>query len=217
MEFLEKPPPWLTDALPEGLRDLLDKGGWWVLLGFAALVILLILWALLSRLVGALFGRRPVLLAPDELQERLADYPPPTTRSGRDQLTYEGLPVRLRLVVLAPAGKEHGITSEAVGPILERVVPGLGSIATHDQAQIRIWPSHLSYEGFAQRFHRNTPLPAGEYEPSPWIPLAGRAKLGRVQVLVGLALWAERATTLRRRTLEPHEWALALRVKQREA
>jgi hypothetical protein len=213
MELLEKPPPWLTDALPESVRDLLDKGGWWVLLGFAALVILLIVWALLSRLGSALFGRRAAAKPREELQERLADYPPPATRPGANRLIYEGLPVRLRLVVLASAGKEQGINPELVGAILDRVVPGLGPIARQDQARVRIWPPHLSYEGFAQTFHRNTPLPAGEHEPSSWIPLAGRAKLGGVQVLVGLGLWAENETTLKRRTLEPHEWALALRIK----
>jgi hypothetical protein len=216
MDFLQKPPPWLTDALPESARDLLDHGGWWVLLGFVALVILLLVWAILSRLGHALFGRRPMPAPKDDLTEDLAALPALTT-PGPNRLMYEGVPVRLRLLVLAPAGKEVGINPATVFQLLDRVVPGLGAIAAHDQAKVRIWPPHLSYEGFAQTFHRSTPRPEGENNVSQWIPLAGRAKIGNQQVLIGLAVWTDSATTLARRTLEPHEWPLVFRIKPHEA
>jgi hypothetical protein len=215
MEFLEKPPRWLTDLLPQSANDLLDQGGWWVVLGFVALVVLLIVWAILARLGHALFGRRPEPPPQLDLTENLAAYPPLTTPAGPDRLTYEGLPVRLRLVVVAPAGKDFGINRKRALELLERLVPGLAEIAEDDQPRVRIWPPQHSYEGFSVTFHRNTPLPEGEGNLSQWIPVAGRAKIGAQPVLLGLVLWAEDQTTLTRRTLEPHEWPIALRIKPR--
>jgi hypothetical protein len=217
MDFLDKPPRWLTDRLPETARDLLEGGGWWVVLGFVALVVLLLTTALLGRLARAVFGRRRAPVPRDDLEEKLAEYPPPATLPSRRQLTYEGISVRLRLVVVAAVGKDHAIDPASAYRLLDQVLPGLGSIAAHDQAQVRVWPNQVSSEGFRVTFHRSTPVPEGEGQPSHWIPLAGRAKVAGQHVLIGLALWTADKTTLSRRTLEPHQWALALRIKPREA
>jgi hypothetical protein len=215
MEFLHKPPRWLMDLLPESARDLLDQGGWWVVLGFAALVVLLIVWAILARLGRLLFGRRRETPPTDDLAENLTAYRPPANARGPTELTYEGLPVRLRLVVAAAAGRDFGLQSKSVMPLLDRVVPGLREIAEDDRPRIRVWPAQHSYEGFRITFHRSTPLPEGEGNPSQWIPVAGRAVIGSQPILLGLALWSEEKTTLARRTLEPHEWPLVLRIKSR--
>jgi len=217
MEFLEKPPLWLMDLLPQSARDLLEAGGWWVVLGFAVLAILLIAWALLARLGRALFGRRPVPPPERDLTEDLAALGPPTTRAGPDRLTYEGLPVRVRLIVVAPTAKDVGISRALVPKLLERLLPGLSEIVVDDEPRVRIWPGQHSYDGFAVTFHRSTPLPEGEGKQSQWIPVAGRAKIGPQPLLLGLVLWAEEPTTLTRRTLEPHEWSVALRIKPRRA
>jgi hypothetical protein len=213
MEFLQKPPPWLTNLLPESARDLLNGGGWWVVLGFFALALLLVVFAMLGRITRALVGRRPTPPPKENLEEVLASYPPLTAPPSKQRLTYEGLPVRLRLVVLAPAGKDAVIDPQTVFQLLDRVLPGLGAVGKHDQARVRIWPARHSFEGFGVTFHRNTPLPEGENQPSHWIPLAGRVKLGTQSVLLGLALWTTEKSTLARRTLEPHQWPLALRIK----
>ena len=48
----------LTETLPPGVRDFLDAGGWWLVLGVLGLVILLVLWAILDR-AWRFFRRKP--------------------------------------------------------------------------------------------------------------------------------------------------------------
>jgi hypothetical protein len=46
--------------------------------------------------------------------------------------------------------------------------------------------------------------------------VAGRAKMANHSILVGLGLQALNPTTVGRKTLAPHEWATALRIRVRE-
>ncbi len=207
---LGKPPQWLSDLLPEGVRNFLEGGGWWIVLGVLALLILLLLWALLRRLFAG--QPAPERRAPD-LEEDLEALGPAPPHSGDRKLTVEGVPVRLRLVVLAPAGDVMQVKADRVGELLNRVVQGLGDIVERDQPRVRVWPKQLSYEGFATSFHRHTPVPEREKNPSRWILMAGRADLGGRQVLIGLALQAVKPTTIGRKTLKPHEWDTLLRLK----
>jgi hypothetical protein len=45
--------------------------------------------------------------------------------------------------------------------------------------------------------------------------VAGRVQLGKQQLLVGLALWADEAQVVERLTLEPHQWRDVLQLKER--
>ncbi len=210
MDILNNPPQWLKDLLPEGTLPW----SWWVILGFGGLVALLLLWALASKFTG-LFGRK-IKPPKDDLEEELESIPPAAPSTGDRRLTIDGVPVRLRLVVAAPAGAEGKINPQAVTKLLDRVVVGLGTIAENDQPRVRLWPMQYSYEGFAKLFHRNTPIPEGENEPSRWVLVCGRAKLGDRQVMLGLGLQAIKPTTIGRRTLKTHEWAETFRIKTRE-
>ena len=74
----------------------------------------------------------------------------------------------------------------------------------------------VSYEGFAKHFHRNTITPEEEDEPSPWVVVAGRCKLGKQQIMLGMAALAVKPTTVGRRTYDAHEWATAVKVRVRD-
>src|SRR5262249_45355839 len=154
--------------------------------------------------LGRLFRGRPRAAAPKgadgELEEDLESIGPAPPPSGDRKLTIEGIPVRLRLVVLAPAGTGYEVSEGMAAKVLARVVPGLGDVIERDRPRTRVWPHQLSYEGFANTFHRNTPVPEGEDNPSPWVLLAGRADVGGRQVLVGLGLQAARPNRIGRRT-----------------
>jgi hypothetical protein len=205
--------------LPPPVREFLDGGGWWVVLGVLALVLLLLAWAILKRLGRALFGRRakPADNWDPELDIDLNDCPLPVRPPGERQLTVYHIPVRLRLVILAPAGKDHKVDATQVEKLLDLIVPGLGAVALVDRPRIRVWQPQLSHHGFAAAFHRHTHRPEADGQPSRWVLLAGRAQVGRQPVLVGLGVWAEGPNALGRMNLEPHQWLDVLRLERTES
>jgi len=215
MEFLQKPPEWLLRALPDAAKGFIENGGagWWLTLGVGGLVLL----GLLFVLFKVLFRRPPPEPKDDDLVEYLEDFQalPPST--GDRRLLVEGVPVRLRLVVIAPPGAGAKIDIERMSRLLNAVVTGLGDVADGDKPSVRIWPRQHSYEGFCKLFHNNTVIPKNEDETSTrWVMLAGRAKIGDKQYMLGLGLEAIKPTTVGRRTLKPHEWASVLRVRVRD-
>jgi hypothetical protein len=185
-----------------------------VLLGVVGLVVLL----LLVWLLRALFRRRKPKRDnwDKDLRIELDDCPLPVAPAGVRGLTLYHLPVRLRLVVLAPLGKEGQIDATAVEKLLDLVIPGLGGLAQRDRPRIRIWPAQMSQHGFHATFHRNTPKAAGRGESSRWVLVSGRIQAARQPILLGLGLWADQPNTLDRITLEPNQWLDVLRIRNPE-
>jgi hypothetical protein len=146
------------------------------------------------------------------MTEDLASYPPPPGAGSR-QLTVQGQPVRVRLAVVAPVGRQEAIEGGAVEPLLDRVVRGLGAAVRQDRARVRPWPMGMSREGFTPVFFRRTlrPEPAGT--PSHWILLAGPARAGGQQVLLGLALWADKPNLMGNVAVQQGEWNELLRME----
>jgi hypothetical protein len=210
-----KPPDWLVKALPEGgARDFIQGWGWYAVLGVGGLIVLLILWMIFRKL----FRGKTAASEPRErnLEEDLSEYPPLKPSTGDRQLKVEGVPVRMRLVVVAPAGKDADVDADDVEAMLDKVVVGLGEIYRGDKPRVRVWPRQLSYEGFAKHFQRNMITPEGEGEPSRWVLIGGRVKLGKQQIMLGLGLQALKPTTVGRRTIDAHEWPTVLRVRVRD-
>lgn len=213
MEILQKPPQWLVDAIPAGgARDFVSGWGWYVILGVIGLILLLLLW-LIYRM---LFRKKPKSAQEQNFEEILAEYPPLKPSTGDRQLRVEGVPVRMRLVVIGPAGKESEVDPDEIEGMLEKVLPGLGLIYKGDKPRLRVWPMQLSYEGFTKHFHRNMITPEKPGELSPWVLLAGRAKLGKQQIMLAFALQAVKPTTIGHKTIDAHEWVSVLRVRVRD-
>ena len=205
----------ITDALPEGVQEFLEAGGWWLVLAIVVLVVLLILAWLLRGLKRTLFGRRkaPVEDADRGFHENLAECPLPIRPPGDRQLTVYHLPVRLRLIIVAPPGTGLDVDATQVERLLDLIVPGLGAIVLHDRPRIRVWPGHLSHQGFAAAFHRRVHNPDPEGRPSRWVLVAGRAHVGRQPVLLGMGLWADEPNAIGQVFLEPHQWLDVLRIR----
>lgn len=200
------------DLLPPEHLTLLQEFGVWIGLGVAVLVLLIVLRLVMSRL-----GRKPKRVDPEAgLREDLADYPPAPGEPGPKRLTVEGVPVRVRLIVVAPAGQQPGVAVDRIEEFLDQLVRGLGPIVQQDRPRVRPWPAHLSLRGFAPTFHRLVMMPDPVGEPSHWVLLAGPVKIGKFTVLLGLAVYADQASTLGRLVLEPEQWARMLRVEKRE-
>jgi hypothetical protein len=204
-------PPW--DSLPPWLHDLAGEPLAWCAAG-GALVVLLLLPRMVRGLWRLLFGRRqgPEVPSDAELYEDLCQCPLPVQPPGRRRLTVYHLLVRLRLVVVAPCGKDTDIDATAIERLLDHVVPGLGAIMARDKPRVRVWPPQLSHQGFTVAFHRRTRKPDADGLPSRWVLVAGRAQIGRLAVLLGLGLWADEPNALGRISLEPHQWLDVLRL-----
>ncbi len=204
-------PKEFVDILPPNLREyaLYILGGG---LCIGALFVLIVLAGVLRFLFG---GKKRKPDNRSDLTEDLTKYPDLKSTSGDRQLRAEGTPVRLRLVVLAPAGNTE-IDEDALPEILEEIVSGLGEIYKHDKPRVKTWPKQVSYQGFATFFHSHTSTGAGEGKQTRWVMVAGRVKVGKKQYMLGVALQSIKPNTIGRRTVDSHEWANVLRVRVRD-
>src|SRR5256885_7556662 len=79
------------------------------------------------------------------LREDLKSYPPAPPVADSRRLSVNGIPGRLRLVVMAPTGKtQEAIMPDQVAELLNAVVRGLGGFVSADKPRIKVWPPQLS-------------------------------------------------------------------------
>jgi hypothetical protein len=212
----------VTKRLPESVQGLLDQGGWWVLFGALALIILLWLRWLLRRLVGALSRprrkkkkKRRTKTVTVSLKEDLRQVGEAYTEEGPRRLTVKGVPARLRLVVLALGARNTGELNQGmVDRVLDWIKPGLADVTSGDYPRVRVWPPFYSLEGFATAFAANVPIPGPKDQQSHWVLVAGQVRMGLAVIQVGLALYADEDNTLRNIKVKGERWLDVLGVKE---
>lgn len=190
--------PRLPVSIP-GVPDQLALLGGVVFLAFLVVVMVV------------LFRRKKKKMDPEGvLVEDLALLPPPPGRQRHYKLLAFNQSVRVRLVVVAPVGKQD---LGKVDSALEQVLRGLGEVSFDDRARVRVWPGQLSMNAFAPTFFRVTRRPEPADTPSRWILLAGPARVGGISVLLGLALEGETATRVGSVVMNETKWVEVLRVE----
>jgi hypothetical protein len=201
--------PDIPDA--EAVRGFLETP-----LGIASIVLGLgIVVFVLAHFSGRMFAGilGPAPKNPEKgLGENLVEYPPPP-KLGARQLTINGVPVRLRLVVVAPVGRSREIDRDGVNDLVNGVVRGLKEIILQDKPRVKFWPPQLSNEGFAPTFHRLAETPDEEGEPSCWVLVAGPANSAGRPILLGLACLASEANELGKIILTVDDWTETIRVQ----
>jgi hypothetical protein len=202
-----------TKYLPEPAQQFLKEGGWWLVLAALALLVVLWLRSTARRLRRALRHpkkrpRKVVHQKPIDLNEITEGY----TEPGPHQVTVKGLPARLRLVVVAPAGKDvTDLDPHIAGPLLEWVKPGLEEVMQADGPRVRVWAPQYSDEGFARTFFQRVPIPEPSGQRSHWVLVAGPLAVGRQRFHVGLGFYADEANRLRTIPLaREQQWAEVL-------
>lgn len=179
----------------------------------AALVGLAILLAVLRRIAGWFRRSVPVSTTDESLVIELSALP--AAEPGATRLTVYHVPVRLAVVVIAPLGRESDPpTHSEVPKLLDRVVPGLASVLSHDQTIVKIWPRQLSATGFAPSLMRHVRLPGDNGRGTPWCLVAGRTTFGDASFAVGLALGADCPNNLGLIAVESeHQWLDVVRMR----
>ncbi|NBO91464.1 MAG: hypothetical protein EBV06_03990 [Planctomycetia bacterium] len=147
----------------------------------------------------------------DGPSEDLSRYPALAPTTGRYRVTVRNQAVRVRLVIIASAGRN---LLSKVDDVLEQAARGLGETALVDKPQIRIWPPQLSATGFAPTFFRLVKRPEPDGTPSRWILLAGPVRVGDDKILLGLALQADSASKLGAMPMNENQWADVLRIER---
>ena len=125
------------------------------------------------------------------------------------------IPMRLALLVMAPAGRERGIPpNEQLPLVVESICPNLMQVLRDHQPEFRRWPPHLSSQGFAPVFFKNVPLPGESGKNTPWCALAGRFDTPTGPLLAGLVFVAATSNSLGQIAIDqPGQWLDVLRVK----
>jgi hypothetical protein len=167
-------------------------------------------------LVALMRGRRRIAAPPEPdlfLDVRQLDATGPPPQGAR--LEFYGTPVRLAVVVVAPAGRQGELPPAGVLPtLLDRLIPGLPRVVADHRPLICRWPTQLSTQGFAQSFFNHVTLPGDRGKGTPWCSIAGRLQVGDRLFLVGLVCCASQPTGLGQFVVQ-HEgqWLDILRIR----
>src|SRR4051812_6287781 len=108
----------LTDLLPNELQPYAA----WIIAGAALAGLILVALAL------RLFSRRGHRDESDNVADFHLGLRAPPPRVERPPLLFEGQPVRLRLVALAPPGRHADLTPDMADGILQSIFYGLGKV-----------------------------------------------------------------------------------------
>ncbi|MFP6671488.1 MAG: hypothetical protein VB857_08750 [Pirellulaceae bacterium] len=138
--------------------------------------------------------------------------------AGPSRLEVYGTPVRLRVVVIAPAGRhQSSVHPEDIPILLNQFMPGLLEIFQSHQPLCRCWPAQLSSQGFAQSFLNHVSLPGNRGKGTPWTSIVGKFHVGEQIFLIGIVCCSETSNSLSQFIVE-HEgqWFDTLRIRQEQ-
>ncbi|QVL30541.1 hypothetical protein KIH39_16990 [Telmatocola sphagniphila] len=197
-----------VDQVAKKLESAAQDPEYLTYIGIAVAVILVIV--VLVKFFG---GPRTPPDLESGLRENLKEFPPPPA-AGQRTLIFNGLETRIRLIVVAPQGKQkQTITAQDVPNLMGDLLRGLQSVVKSDKPRIKVWPTQLSIDGFAPTFHRLVASPDADKAKSKWIRIAGPVKIGGINYLVGMALWSAEATKIGKVIMQPTSWGSDLSIE----
>lgn len=172
------------------------------------LLVAVILVLLLRR------GVRRTEPPPVDLRVNLQELPAGGPPAVGPRLEFYGRPVRLAVLVLAPAGRRaENADPPPLAQLYEHLVPGLAEVVAAQRPLVRLWPGQLSTRGFTTSFFHHVPLPGDRGKGSPWCCAAGRFEAGPQQYLAGVVCVADQANSLSQVTVEhAGDWLGVLRI-----
>ena len=129
-------------------------------------------------------------------------------------LEFYGVPVRLMVLVIAPAGRGDPLTRDELPEAVESLLPNIMPVLDNHQPIFRLWPAQMSTSGFQHAFFSNIALPGVRGKGTKWCGVVGRFHHHGRPLLAGLTCVAATENGLSEVTVE-HEgrWLDVLRVR----
>jgi hypothetical protein len=198
----------LIQMFPGSVQEFLNSDAGVIVLLIAIVVVVGGGALVLLRLLRSMSGPRKDVQEKKEQRAELdmetlskPSGPPPAQR-----LYIRGEAMRLRLIVLAPAGTVSDLDLSVVDKLLDRAVPGLSKQYSSDRPTVKFFPVQVSTKGFAPTFFRKTGLNVSKGQPSRWVLVAGSVAVGKKSVCLGLALWADKPSTIGMVSVDADDW-----------
>ncbi|MEZ6139466.1 MAG: hypothetical protein R3B84_02740 [Zavarzinella sp.] len=203
----------MNDMLLAQADQILDKARgieqYWlpIAIGVGLLVVLIVLRGIARK-------NKKIPDLQRNLHEDLSSFPPPPAGEV-SELFADGVPVRIRLIIIAPVGQRpKPIRADQAEDLLDDVLRGISRQIAADNPRIVIWPPQMSLQGFAATFHRLVPNPDGAQKKSRWLKMAGPAKTHSQPILLGLALLAPEEVKKLELHLDTPDWAQVLQIRR---
>src|SRR5262249_8956465 len=141
----------ITRHLPLPAEDFLNSGGWLVTLGLIGATV--VFWPRIKR------RRRKIVQYHQTIKLRrvpakyeLSFIGDAFTGLGPKQLTVNGVPARLRLVVVARTMATAGrLSEEDVPRMLNGILHGLAEVMRYDSPRVHLWHDPRTHDGFRQK------------------------------------------------------------------
>jgi hypothetical protein len=184
------------------------------LVPWVVLVILLLVGLFVLRKILKRRKRRLPIIEPElkiDISTLECDGPP----LEGPVLEFYHIPVRLAVLVLAPAGRGHELPpAEEIPAVVDMALPGLSRIIDTHRPLYHRWPAQLSWRGFAHKFFVHVRLPGNDGRGTPWSSVAGIVKTSEGSVMAGLVLRSEQATGFGPEMIEREgEWLRVLQIR----
>jgi hypothetical protein len=203
----------VTKHLPVPAQDFLNSGGWLLVLPLAG--ILAFSWPRIHRGRTRLHHRRRKrrvrdvgpLIQLSEIGESL-------TGLGEHQLTVQGHPGRLRLLVAAPALPTVApLSDSAQRALLDSVVPGLGQLLESDFPKVIAWSDAEACTRFRATLLERVKFPDGTPDAPRWLLLSGAVAAPAGRYHLALAVLGEQPVAARVLEVPEGGWANFVKVR----
>ena len=213
----------VTQHLPEPVQQFLEDGGWWGILGVCAFLALLWLRRIVRKLRGAgrpfkkkkKIKKRARAAAPTIEHIDLQLVGEGFTDEGPRRLAIQGMPARLRMVILSMGTKGgQSLSEDMADRILDWIKHGLAEVASYDYPGVRVWPMFPSADGFATALQAHVPISQAKGMKSNWLLIAGHVQMGRAIIHVGMLLYREEKSSLRFIRIKDERWLDVLTIEK---
>lgn len=122
--------------------------------------------------------------------------------------------VRIVAIVVAPAGRGHGLLDEAaLRALMDHFLPQMMGVVRAHRPDVYRWPGQMSTRGFSQRFFAQANLPGEKGKGTPWTAVAGRCDFQGRGCLIGLVCCADEPNPLGQILIEKTQlWTDVVRI-----